>query len=173
MKLLVLNMQIEKITRTNEDERHALVRSFSRLSTGLQVEIMSAHRKLLYKLKQKYQDIEISTLSYSALIMTLQLNKVDREKLKRLDLSDMNLDEIRDITSKNAKLFLQKQFRIQTKRERLLGFWAVVHTLKVDEKMSFRRIKTYLKKYYKFEVSYSTISKVWNQMEQEKDKKNG
>lgn len=173
MKLLDLIMQVEEITRTNENERHAIIRSFSRLSTDFQIEIMSTHRKLLYKLKQKYQDVEISTLSYSALIITLRLNKVDREKLKRLNLSDMNLDEIRDITSKSAKLFLQKQFRIQTKRERLLGFWAVVYTLKIDEKMSFRKIKAYLKKHHKFEVSYSTISKVWNQMEQNKDKKNG
>jgi len=166
-------MQVEKITRTNEDERHALVRLFSRLSTDLQIEIMSTHRKLLYKLKQQYQDVEISTLSYSALIITLQLDKVDREKQKRLNVSDMSLDEIRDITSKSAKLFLQKQFRTQTKKEYLLGYWAIVRTLKIDEKMSFRQIKAYLKKHHRFEVSYSTIAKLWKIIENKKDEING
>jgi len=62
-------------------------------------------------------------------------------------------------------LFLQKQFRIQTKRECLLGFWAVVHTLKIDEKISFRKISVYLKKYHKFDVSYSLIAKTWAEIE--------
>jgi len=166
-------MKVEEITRTNENERHALVRSFLRLSTDFQIEIMSTHRKLLYKLQQKYQDVEISTLSYSALIIALQINKVNRENLKKLNLSDMSLDEIRDITSKRAKVFLRKKFRKQTKRERLLGYWAIVRTLKNDEKYAFRDIEIYLEKNHQFKVSYSTIAKLWKIIENKKDEING
>lgn len=174
MKLLVVKMQVEKITRTNENDRHALVRSFSRQSTDHQVTIVSSHRTLLYKLQQKYHDIKvpIATLSYCALIIAIQLDKVDQEKLKRLNISDMSLDEIREITAKRTKLFLKKQFRKQSKRECLLNYWSVVRSLKIDEHVSFRKIAVYLKKYHKIDVSYSLIAKTWTEIER-KDEKNG
>ena len=167
-------MQVEKITRTNENKRNALVRSFSRLSTDHQVTIMSNHRTLLYRLQQKYHDtkVPIAILSYCALIVAIQLDKVDQEKLKKLSISDLNLDEIREITAKRTKLFLQKKFRKQSKREELLNYWSVVRSLKIDEHFSFRKIAVYLQKYHKLDVSYSLIAKTWTEVEQ-KDKTNG
>jgi len=165
-------MQLEKIVKINEDEQNALLRIFSRLPTNEKIEVMADHRKLVYKLKQRHDEVSIVILSYSALLIAVQVYQTDQDKLKRLNISELSLDEIRKITAKRAKVFLQKQFRKQKKKERLLSYWATVKTLKIDEKFSFRKIEIYLKKHHKFEVSYSMIAKVWNQLENE-DIKNG
>lgn len=163
-------MQIEKIVKINEDEQNALLRTFSRLPINGKLEVMSNHRKLLHKLKQMYHEVDISTLSYCALLIALQVHKTNQDKLNRLNISDLSLNEIHKMTSQKAKLFLHKHFRRQTKRERLLSYWAVVKTLKINEKYSFRSIEKYLKKYHQLEVSYSMIAKVWNELENKKDK---
>jgi len=166
-------MQVEKIIKLNEDEQNALLRIFSKLPTNEKIELMSDHRKLVHKLKQVYNEVSITVLSYSALILAVQTYNVNKDKLNKLNIADLSLDEIRKITSKRAKVFLRKEFRKQTKRGALLGYWAVVRTLKNDEKYSFRKIETYLKKHHKFEVSYSLIAKVWKELENKKELKNG
>ena len=129
--------------------------------------------KLLYKLKQQHNEVDIPALSYCALLISIKLQQTNQSKLSRLNISDMSLDEISKITSQKAKLFLEKQFRKKEKRERLLGYWAVVRVLKNDEKYSFRKIESYLKKHHRFDVSYSLIAKTWNELENKKDVKNG
>jgi len=166
-------MEVEKIVKINEDEQNALLRFFSRLPKVGKIEVLADHRKLLHKLKQQHSEVDIATLSYSALIIAIELQKTNQNKLSRLNISDLSLDEISKITSQKAKLFLEKQFRKKAKRERLLGYWAVVRVLKMDEEYSFRKIESYLKKHYKLDVSYSLIAKVWTQIEIEKDIKNG
>jgi len=165
-------MQVEKIVKINEDEQNALLRIFSRLPTNEKIEVMADHRKLVYKLKQMHDEISVSILSYAALIMAVQVYKTNQDKLNRLNISDLSLNEIREITAMRTKLFLQKQFRRQSKREYLLNYWSVVRTLKIDEQVSFRKIAIYLKKYHKLDVSYSLIAKTWTEIEK-KDKENG
>ncbi len=165
MKLLGLEMQVEEIVKINEDEQNALLRTFAKLSTSIRVEIMANHRKLVYKIKQLHRETSISVLSYSSLLLAIQIHKTNQDKANRLNISNLSLDEIRDITSKKAKVFLNKKFRKQTKRERLLSYWAIVKTLKYDEKFSFRKIAIYLKKYHKCDVSYSLIAKIWDNLE--------
>ena len=84
----------------------------------------------------------------------------------------MSLDVIREISSKKAKVFLAKQLRVQSKRDKLISYWAVIKTLKNDEKYSFRLISAYLKKHYKFEVTYGSIYKLWTEFENNKSKEN-
>ena len=166
-------VQVEKIVKINKEGQNALIRTFSRLPTNEKIEVMSDHRKLMYKLKQTHDEVGVEILSYSALIIAIQVYQNDQNKLNRLNIGNLSLKEIRKITSQKARVFLQKQFRKQTKRERLLGYWAVVSSLKNDEKYSFRKIETYLKKHHKFEVSYSLIAKVWDQLENKKELENG
>ncbi len=166
-------LEVEKIVKINKEEQNAFLRTFSRLPMNEKIEVMADHRKLVYKLKQMHGEISVSILSYAALIMSLQIYKTDQDKLNKLNITDLSLEEIRKITSKKAKVFLRKEFRKQTRRGALLGYWAVVRTLKNDEKYSFRKIESYLKKHHRFEVSYSLIAKVWNQLESKKELKNG
>jgi len=57
------------------------------------------------------------------------------------------------------------------KRQKLLGYWAVVKSLKIEERMSFRDISAYFTKYHKLEVSYSTIYGLWIELETNKKEK--
>lgn len=173
MKLLALIMHVDKIVKINEDEQNALLRAFSRLIVSEKVEVMVNHRKLLHKFKQVNSETSLSILSYSSLIIAVQLYMTNQDKLDKLNISDLTLDQIRDITSKKAKIFLKKQFRKQKKREKLLSYWAIVRTLKNNENYGFRSIELYLKKEHKFQVSYSTIAKLWKQMENKKERENG
>jgi len=166
-------MEVEKIVKINEDEQNALLRFFSRSTKVGKIEVLADHRKLLYKLKQQHGEVDISTLSYCALIIAIELQRINQNKLSRLNISDLSLEDISAITSQKAKLFLQKQFRKRAKRERLIGYWAIVRVLKIDEGYSFRKIESYLKKYHNFDVSYSLISKTWAQLENKKDIENG
>lgn len=162
-------MEVEKIVKINEDEQNALLRFFSRSSKVGKIEVLADHRKLLHKLNQQHSEVDISTLSYCALLIAIKLQKANQNKLSRLNISDLSLDEISKITSQKAKIFLEKQFRKKAKRERLLAYWAVVRVLKNDERYSFRKIESYLKKHHKFDVSYSLIAKIWNELENKKD----
>ena len=160
---------VQKVIKLNEEEQKSLLRAFSRLPLDNKIELMTHHRSLLHKLRQFYSDITVNVLSYCALITAIQVYQNKQVALKKLNIGDMSLEEIREITSKKAKLFLQKQFRRQTKRERLLGYWAVVKTLKESEDFSFRQIENYLKKHHRFEVSYSMIAKLWYEVENTTD----
>lgn len=53
-----------------------------------------------------------------------------------------------------------------------LGYWAIVRTLKLEQKMSFREISIYFATYHKLEVSYSTIYELWNELENNTNIKN-
>ena len=73
---------------------------------------------------------------------------------KKID--DVNLNVIK-LRAKNNKA--------KVKRQKVLGYWSIVRTLRLDQKMSFRDISTYFDKYHKLEVSYSTIYELWNELE--------
>jgi len=164
-----LKLHIEKIVKINDEEEKVVIRSFSRFSSNTKVETMLIHAKLFHKLRQQHKNsIETKILSYLALIMAIQIVVEEYKSINALKLDDMSLDEIREISSKKAKLFLEKKFKIKTKRDKLIDHWAVVRSLKLDEKYSFRNIAKYLKKYHRFEVTYGTIHKTWQELENTK-----
>ena len=65
----------------------------------------------------------------------------------------------------NAIKLRGKNHKSKIKREKLLGYWAIVRTLKLKQSMSFRQIAKYFQKYHKFEISHSMIQKIWNEIE--------
>jgi hypothetical protein len=70
-----------------------------------------------------------------------------------------------NLVNRNAMKLRGKNHKTKVKREKLLGYWAIVRTLKLEQSMSFRDISSYFKKYHKFEVSYSTIRELWIELE--------
>ena len=59
----------------------------------------------------------------------------------------------------------RKSSKTKVKRQKVLGYWAIVRTLKLEQKMSFRQISEYFKKYHKLDVSYSMIFETWKELE--------
>jgi hypothetical protein len=71
-------------------------------------------------------------------------------------ISSLNLNSIK-LRSNYAKKYV--------KREKLLGLWAIVRTLRHEENLSFREISRYFLKFHKFEISHSMVQKIWNELE--------
>ena len=81
---------------------------------------------------------------------------------------DSVVKELDDVNLNVIKL-RGKSIRQKVKRQKVLGYWAIVRTLKLEQKMSFRDISAYFAKYHKLEVSHSTIYGLWRQLEENKE----
>ena len=82
--------------------------------------------------------------------LVLAIDAVDKE------LDDVNLNAIK-LRGKNNKA--------KIKRQKVLGYWAIVRTLKLEQNMSFRDIATYFAKYHKLDVAHTTIHGLWKELE--------
>jgi len=167
-----VHIEIEQLVKMNDVQQRSLLRHFSRFSINQRVEILPLHNSIFHKLRQKH-NIPVHILSYAGLILAIEVHLNESKSLNKLNINNMSLDEIREISSKKAKIFLEKQLRVQSKHDQLIQYWAVVKTLKNDQEYSFRKIACYLKKYHKLEVSYGSIYHLWVELEDKKGKNNG
>ena len=139
---------IEKITQQTYESLNQNLRLFARVDLPMKLQILQLQKPIFHKLKGAHRDIDNAILTLSSLI--LAIDKVTKETDK------VNINAIK-LRGKNHKT--------KIKREKVLGYWAIVKTLKIDQKMSFRDISSYFRKYHKLEVSYSTIHGIWNELE--------
>lgn len=139
---------VQRLTKLSMEQQSYLCRMYSKFNTQTRVQIEDTKRPIFHKLRSVNQDINNSTLSLAAWFMALEsfMKKTDTIKLKLVKEGS-------------------KRSRMQKKREKLLSYWAIVKTLRVDEQMSFREMSQYFFKYHKFEVSYSTIHGLWTELE--------
>ena len=138
----------ESITKLNLESQNQRLRLFAKVDITTKLKILTTQKQLFHKLKNTYSDVDNTILTLSSLI--LAIDKV----VKKLD--DVNLNAIK-LRSKNNKS--------KIKRQKILGYWAIVRTLKLEQNMSFRDIATYFAKYHKLEISYSTIYELWTELE--------
>ena len=138
----------EIITKLNQESQNQKLRLFAKFDIQTKLKIIVNQKQLFHKLKQKYSDVDNNILTLSALILAID------SVVKELD--DVNFNAIKLRGKKNTN---------KSKREKLLSYWAIVRTLKLERNMSFRDITIYFGKYHRFEISYSTIYKVWNELE--------
>lgn len=139
---------IEKITQQTYESLNQHLRFFAKVDLPIKLQILQFQKQLFHKLKATHSDVDNSVLTLASLILAIE------SFTKDLDVVNLNAIKIR---GKNNK--------IKIKREKLLGYWAIIKTLKLEQNMSFRDIANYFKKYHKFEVSYSTIHSMWNELE--------
>lgn len=141
-------INIENLTRMNMEAQNQRLRLFSRVNIDIKLQILASQKQLFHKLKSAYGNVDNAVLTLSALVLAIDA------VVKELD--DVNLNAIK-LRGKNNKA--------KIKRQKVLGYWAIVRTLRLEQKMSFRDIATYFAKYHKLEVSYSTIYELWNELE--------
>ena len=146
----------ETITKMNQESQNQRLRLFAKVDITTKLKILDKQKELFHKLKSSYSDVDNTVLSLSSLILAID------EIEKKLD--DVNLKAIK-LRGKNIKA--------KIKRQKVLGYWAIVRTLKLEQNMSFRDIATYFAKYHKLDVSYSTIFELWNKLEKKMENKNG
>lgn len=139
---------IENISKKTIIQRKSLLKSFEKFDDLQHYEIINNKNLLFHKLKSKNKEIEKnSILELAALYIAIdefmeQLNEIDKKLIKFKNKNKSNL-----------------------KKEKLRQYWSIVKELKELKKMSFRDIALYLKKYHKFNISFSTIFQEWNKIE--------
>lgn len=139
----------EIITKMNQETQDQMIRTFTKLEISLKVDIFKDQKAIFHKLKNIHFDIDNSILTYASFVLAIEfiIKNTNQVNLKAIKLR-----------SKNAKKQNQK-------REKLLSYWSIVKTLKLEQNYSFRSISEYLLKYHRFEVSYSLIFQSWNEIE--------
>lgn len=142
------DINCETITKINQESQNQRLRLFAKVDISIKLKILAKQKELFHKLKGAYSDVDNTVLTLSTLILAIDL--IVKE------FNDVNLNAIK-LRAKNNKA--------KIKRQKMLGYWAIVRTLKLEQKMSFRDISIYFAKYHKIEVSYSTIYELWNELE--------
>ena len=150
------NTTCETITKMNQESQNQRLRLFAKVDITTKLKILASQKQLFHRLKSVHSDIDNTVLTLCSLILAIDLiaNELD----------DVNLNAIK-LRGKNSKA--------KVKRQKVLGYWAIVRTLKLEQNMSFRDISAYFAKYHKLNVSYSTIFELWNKLEKKMENKNG
>jgi hypothetical protein len=136
----------EIITKMTQEMQNRTIRIFAKLDVETKVVIFQEQKVIFHKLRNIYSAVENSILSYSSFVLATQ---------KIVDEINVNAIKLRSSSTKEKS----------QKRKKLLSYWSLIKTLKDEENFSFREISHYLIKYHKFEVSYSMIHKIWNEIE--------
>ena len=139
---------MENITKLSSEKQNQKLRLLVKVDITTKLKIIQHKKPLFHKLKGVYSDVNNEILTLSSLILAIDV------VVKDLDGVNLNAIKLRGQNNK-AKV----------KRQKVLGYWAIVRTLKLEQRMSFRQISEYFAKYHKLEVSYSTIYELWNQLE--------
>ena len=139
---------VVRLLKKTDEEQKSILRAFASIPLESKVIIMELNRDVFYPLKQENKDVPLSILSYVAMILAIEKYRTQTAGL------DSNVIELRT-----------KFFRKQLKKDKLLGKWALVKTLRNDKNLSFRQISNYLKKYHKLSVVHSTIYDLWCELE--------
>ena len=140
----------------NQESQNQKLRLFAKVDITTKLKILTFQKQLFHKLKNSHADVDNTILTLASLILAIDLIA------KELDNVTLNAIKLR---GKNSKA--------KVKRQKVLGYWAIVRTLKLEQNMSFRDIATYFAKYHKLDVSYSTIFELWNKLEKKMENKNG
>lgn len=139
---------LERLTKMDLEIQNQRLRLFAKVDISTKLKILEHQKQLFHKLKGAYGDVDNAILTLSSLILAID------GVAKELDIVNLNAIKLR---GKNNKA--------KAKRQKVLGYWAIIKTLKLEQKMSFRDISAYFAKYHKLEVSYSTIYELWNELE--------
>jgi hypothetical protein len=138
----------ETITKLNQESQNQRLRLFAKVDISTKLKILDKQKELFHKLKSAYSNVDNTVLTLATLILAIDL------VVKEFD--NVNLNAIK-LRAKNNKA--------KIKRQKVLGYWSIIRTLRLNQKMSFRDISIYFAKYHKLEVSYSTIYELWNELE--------
>jgi len=142
---------VVRLLKKTDEEQKAILRAFVSMPLESKMKAMELNRNIFYPLKQENRDIPLPILSYVAMILAIEKYRAQTTGL------DKNVIDVR-----------AKSFRKQPKRDKLIGKWALIRSLKNDKNLSFRQISNYLKKYHKLSVAHSTIYDLWRELEVER-----
>lgn len=141
-------LKLEQLTKMTNDSQNSTLRSFTRSDLEIKLKVMQLQKQLFHKLKSIHSEMDNAILTLASLILSIDV------VVKNMNIVKLNAMKLRGNNNKT-----------KIKRQKVIGYWAVVRTLKIEQNMSFRNISSYFRKYHKLEVSYSTIYTLWNELE--------
>jgi len=140
-----------KLTKKTDQEQKKSLRIFVKMPIESKIEVLAIQQRVSTTLAEQNRDVALPVLSLVSIIIAI-------------DEYSNNVDDI----DKNA-IALKVATLVQTsKRDMLLDNWNLVKELKNNKKLSFRQISQYFKKYLKLTVGFSSIHKLWIELEEEK-----
>ncbi len=139
---------LESLTKLSIESQNQKLRLFARVELDTKLKILISQKQIFHQMKSLYTDVANEILTLSSLIAAIskEFENADEVQIKSL-------------------IFRAKNARKSSKKEKILELWAIVKTLKIEQKMSFRDISKYLKKYHRFDVAHSTIYGLWQEIE--------
>lgn len=147
----------EAITKMNQESQNQKLRLFAKVDITTKLKILDQQKSIFHKLRGFYSDVDNAILTFSSLVLAIDF------VVKEIDNVNLNAMKLRSNSIKKQN----------SKRIKLLSYWSIVKTLRLEQNMSFRDISNYLVKYHRFQVSYSIIYKTWNEIELKKEIKIG
>ena len=157
---------ITRIIKVNTNDQTKHINYFSRCPLGIRLEIFEQHKGIFYRLRETYKDeASFSDISYCALMLAIALIRAKEKALLTKSFGNMSLDEIRDLSSFQAKKFVEKTEKRASKRDKLTGYWPLIRDLKINHGLSYEKISLFLLKKRKFKISASYIYECWNELE--------
>lgn len=166
---------LEKMMKLSKDDQSRHLNYLAKCPIEVRIGLFEKQREVFHQLTQKYKgQTPASDISYCALILAIGATRAYEKKLTQKSFSDLSLDEIRDLSASRAVTFKYKTTKVPHKHEKLMGYWAIIRSLRIDHGYSYERVTQYLKKKHRFSVAPSTIMKTWKQLENNsKEESNG
>jgi hypothetical protein len=158
---------IERLLKVSFEQQSSMIRFYGRSDLAVRVKILSEKTEQFHKLRQANENSDKSVLEYCALIMAIKKAHDEEQSLRKKSFAGLEIEEVRILSQKKADAFIRKIKKPDPKREKLLGYWAVVRMLKLEKNFSFRQISLYLKRYHRADFAHSTIHKLWIELENE------
>ena len=114
----------EAITKMNQETQNQMIRTYTKLDISVKVDVFKEQKVIFHKLKNIHFITDNSILTYASFVLAVEV------VIKNTN--QVNLKAIK-LRTKNAKKQNQK-------REKLLSYWSIVKTLKLEQNYSFREI---------------------------------
>lgn len=157
---------IARMIKVNTNDQTKHINYFSRCPLGIRLEIFEKHRDVFHRFREIYrEEASFSDISYCSLILAIALTRAQEKALVTKNFKELTLDEIRDLSSLQVKKFVEKTEKRASKRDKLTGYWPLIHDLKINHGLSFEKLSLFLLKKRKFKVSVASIHKLWHELE--------
>ena len=139
---------ISSLTGLTPLYQNQLFRYFARLDTQEKLEALTPQRQKFHLIKKENHDVTNTALTLASMLLSI----------------DSYLKGIDPVKRRALALRTRRPVRSE-KREKIVGLWAIVRKLKLEEGYSWRSIATYLLQYHHIQVSHAYLHELWESIE--------
>jgi len=139
---------LENLTQLTPFYQNQLFRYFAKLNTQEKLEALAPQRQKFHLIKKENHDVTNTALTLASMLLSI----------------DSYLKAIDPVKRRALTLRTRRPVRSE-KREKIVGLWAIVRKLRLEEGYSWRSISTYLLQYHHLQVSHAYLHELWESIE--------